>query len=151
MKNAIILLICTCAFVYAPAQDHLLGLWEGVITSGGLQTNSGYRFELYILDITDKKLTGRSYVYLSEKEVVQMDIEGILYSDQSIYFRDVNFVELEGVPITPPYNRKYQIVYDRSIWVSTMEGYWQEIFPDPLYKKRQLGRIKLTKAKTSKP
>ncbi|MEN0005847.1 MAG: hypothetical protein AAF798_16985 [Bacteroidota bacterium] len=151
MNVLMVSLLLLGTYQFGFSQKQLLGLWEGVITDGGIHTDEGFKFQLYILEINKNKLVGRSYVYLSEEEVVEMDIEGVIYGDRSIYFRDINFVPLEGGVTKAPYNRKYEVLYNRSIWDTKIEGYWQEIMPQVFADHRQRGRIKLKKAETAAP
>lgn len=129
----------------ASAQPSLEGLWEGTITIGGLESQHGYKFELFLEVVDGRKIKGRSYVYIAKDDILEMDISGWLYNDRSIYFEDVDFIPVEGSRVFPRFNRKYQMVFSRSIWDSTLEGFWQEIIHDPFAKKRERGRIALRK------
>lgn len=133
---------------FAPAQsqgaDPLEGRWEGVITKSGIQTTEGYKFELFI-KVKNGRITGRSYIHLSETEIIEMDVKGIMYGDRSVYISDVNFIAAEGSDFTPPFARKYQFIHNRSIFDSTLEGYWQQVIKDPFNETRQRGRILLKK------
>lgn len=136
-------------FGSAFGQHRLAGQWEGQMTYGGLLSQKEYKLELF-LQVEGSKVKGRSYVYYDPQTVITMDIRGRLYSDQSIYLEDIEFIPTEGVELEPPFNRKYQLLMDRSIWVTKLEGYWQEIIPEPFYTKRDRGRILLRKVKRSK-
>lgn len=125
-------------------QGGLAGSWKGTITIGGLESNQTKPLELY-LQIQGKKITGRSYLELSPGKIVVMSIEGVIFGDRSGLFEEKEFFPTDNPGITPPFFRKYQFVYKRSIWDSSIEGFWQEVLEDPLHNKRSLGRIKLKK------
>ena len=132
------------------AQVSLEGSWEGTITIGGLDSKDSYKFELVLARSGKRgKLKGRSFVHISPDEVIEMDIGGRLYGDQSMYLEDIFFLPSEGKEATPPYNRKYELIFNRSIWDSNLQGYWQEKRPDPFFPMRSRGRIFLKKKKAS--
>jgi hypothetical protein len=135
--------------VFGQAQKHLEGLWEGYITRGGIHAKDGYPFELF-LEIKGKQLNGRSYIHIAKDQIIEMDIRGTIYMDQSIYLQDIRFIPLKDSQLAPGFYRRYQMVYQRSIWESTMEGYWQEVTDKPMNEQRQLGRIYLKKKEASK-
>lgn len=151
MKKNWLLFAFFCLIVTAiTAQSRLDGLWEGEITYGGLHSSQSYRFQLW-LEIKGDYVTGRSYVYLTNEEVIEMDVKGRLYSDRSVYLREVAFVPLENSNVVPGFYRKYQFLFSRSIWETSLEGYWQEIYHDKMTEERQLGRIKLLRVESMKP
>lgn len=141
----VFLLAMGCVLPVSTAQEALEGLWEGTITIGGLESQQGYKFELFLDVIDGRKIKGRSYVYIAKDDILEMDITGWLYNDRSIYFQDVDFIPVEGSNVFPRFNRKYQMIFNRSIWESTLEGYWQEMIHDPFDVKRERGRIALRK------
>lgn len=143
-----VLFFCLLFPFVLPAQKSggLEGLWKGSMTLGGLESRHELSFELY-LTRENKELVGKSYLYLSDGQVIEMEVRGTLYSDLSIYLRDQEFIPQPGSKEQPPYYRKYQLMYMPSIWNTKMEGYWQEITPHSLSEKRHLGRIKLKKMK----
>lgn len=122
------------------AQLQLDGLWEGTITTGGIESTKGYPVQLY-LKRTGKKVTGRSYVYISETEIVEMELEGRLYDDLSIYIDEVEYISHQEGEELPDFLRKYQLIWNRSINGSAINGYWQEIRQEIFDTKRQRGRI----------
>jgi hypothetical protein len=134
--------------VLLPAQKSggLEGLWKGSMTLGGLDDQRQVTFELY-LTRENKKLVGKSYLYLSDDRVIEMEVRGTLYGDLSIYLQDKEFIPEPGSEEKPPYYRKYQLMYMPSIWNTKMEGFWQEVTPHYFSEKRRLGRIKLKKMK----
>jgi hypothetical protein len=125
-------------------QGGLAGSWKGTLTIGGLESTQTKSLELY-LQIQGKKITGRSYLELNPGKIVVMSIEGMIFDDRSGLFEEKDFFPSDIPGISPPFFRKYQFVYKRSIWESTIEGFWQEILEDPLDTKRSLGKIKLKK------
>ena len=149
MKYYLVLISILIFFTPVWGQHKLDGQWEGEMTYGGLVSQKEYKLELF-LQVKGSKVKGRSYVYYDNETVITMDIKGKLYSDRSIYLEDIDFIPTEGVDLPPPFNRKYQLLMDRSIWVTKLEGYWQEIIVDPFHKTRDRGRISLRKVKNSK-
>lgn len=132
------------------AQKHLEGLWEGILTRGGIESDQGYKFEL-LLRLEGRYIKGRSYVYLSENEIIEMDIRGVIYQDRSVYIQDMEFIPLdEEGALLPPFYRKYQFIYNRSVFGSKLEGYWQQMMIGPFDGKRKRGRIILKKKEESK-
>lgn len=131
------------------AQLQLDGLWEGTITTGGIESTKGYPVQLY-LKRTGKKVTGRSYVYISETEIVEMELEGRLYDDLSIYIDEVEYISHQEGEELPDFLRKYQLIWNRSINGSAINGYWQEIRQEIFDTKRQRGRIFLRQVVNNK-
>lgn len=134
--------------IILPAQKSggLEGLWKGSMTLGGLEDQREVTFELY-LSLEEKHLIGKSYLYLSDEEVVEMEVRGTLYGDLSLYLQDREFIPEPGSDEEAPFYRKYQLMYMPSIWNTKMEGYWQEVTPNYFSEDRRLGRIKLKKMK----
>ena len=148
MKKNRLLLLCVLMSVLATGQKSLEGLWVGTITDG-IHSTTGYKFEM-IIEIEDKNIKGRSFVHISPDETIEMELSGRMYEDRSVYMTDIRFIPTAGQNVTPLFNRKYQFAYDRSIWESTLEGYWQEIRDDAFHPNRQRGRIILKKLSNSK-
>ncbi len=127
------------------AQNGLEGLWEGVITEGDLQSRSGYRFELY-LKVEEGVIKGVSTIFVSQDSIIKQELRGRMYQDRSVGLHEVDSgqyrqeAEQTGLPVHT-FFRKYQFEFKRSIWDSTIEGYWQEVYPAPLDLKRRRGRI----------
>ena len=146
-----LLFFITLAFTPAStAQKGLEGLWEGIMTRGGIHSQEGYKFEL-LLKLEGRYIKGRSYVYLSEHEIIEMDIRGVIYQDRSAYLQDVEFIPVEqDTSALPPFYRKYQFIFNRSAFGSKLEGYWQQMLIRPMDEKRQRGRILLKKKEGSK-
>lgn len=150
MNRYMLLIFSLFCNIFLSAQSRYDGLWEGELTYGGIYSEESYRFQMW-LQYDGTSLKGRSYVFLSKDEVIEMEIRGVLYGDLSIYLSDTSFMPAEGSELMPPFYRKYQLLYKRSIWETALEGYWQEIVDSPMYEKRARGRIKLQKVKTLKP
>lgn len=149
MKNWLTLMLVAVTLSTGYTQHRLDGLYEGTLTRGGIYSKEGLRFEL-LLEVKGNEVIGRSYLHIDKNEIIEMDISGRLYQDRSIYFEDIKFVSQTDSEIIPPYNRKYQLVFSRSIWESTLEGYWQEIRSEVFHEKRHRGRIFLKKVGGSK-
>ncbi len=132
----------------AIAQKSLEGFWVGTITNG-IRSDIGYKFEM-IIEVKDNVIKGRSFVHIGPDEIIEMELRGKMYHDRSVYMTDVEFIASEGKEVLPPFNRKYQFAYFRSIWDSKLEGYWQEIRPDAFNPKRQRGKIILKKLSNTK-
>ena len=128
------------------AQASIEGLWVGKITVGGIYSDTGYRFELY-LDREGKHVTGRSYIYLNDTTKFEMDMRGIYFQDRSIYFEEVNYMPIEGQEEIPEFLRVYELMHKRSIWESTLNGYWQEKKLEKMGPNRKRGRVFLKKVK----
>ena len=154
MKAILTIALATVLFLPLNAQKGLEGLWEGTITKGGIHSDKGHRFQLY-LEVNDKYIKGRSYIYVSADSIVQMELRGQRYNDNSIYLEEVDptWTQAEEEAISqgaPPaqFSRKYQFIYKRSIWDPRLEGYWQEVTPTPFKLKRERGRIFLERKST---
>lgn len=126
------------------AQTELEGLWEGTLSVGGLDSNKGYPVQVYIVR-KGKQLTARTYVSITPNRIVEMEAKGWLYSDNSIALHEFTYLPKTKDAYTPPYMRKYQLVWYRSIGGSTLNGYWQEIREEVFDERRDGGRIFLKK------
>lgn len=140
------LLLLTCLGALQ-AQTQVHGLWKGHITIGGLQSNQGYPMELQ-LQKRGRKITGRSFIYLSTNRVIEMELSGQIYDDSSLYLEEVR--SNSDSSERPAFMRKYQLVFKRGIYDSSLNGYWQEINQDPMDPKRERGRITLERAPPGK-
>lgn len=149
MRHTALLLFFLVFSVAGLAQKSIEGLWEGKMTFGGITSEEGYDFALY-LKLNGRKVSGHSTITLEDGKTIDMEVNGILYHDQSIYMTDVKFMPIEGVSAAPPFNRKYQLIYHRSIFGSTLDGWWQEVRDKKIMdEKRPRGRIFLKKVKKS--
>ncbi len=146
-SSSIAFLLCLAVSGTLYAQKKPTGLWEGTLT-GSIHSQTGLRFEL-LLEIRGKKVRGKTFIYEAENKVNTMEIEGTVYEDRSIYFEEVRSANNADQP-KPRFNRKYQLIFTRSIWESTLDGYWQEVITNPFDEKREMGRITLKKAGDSK-
>lgn len=154
MKTVLAAALAAVLFLPLHAQKGLAGLWEGVITEGGIHTTKGHRFQLY-LEVNEKYIKGRSYIYIGNDSIGQMDLRGQIYHDNSVYLEEVNpqwtaeeEAAIEEGASPDQFSRKYQFIYKRSLWDPSLEGYWQEVTPMPFSFKRERGRIFLEKKKT---
>jgi len=128
------------------SQNNPAGYWEGVLTFHAIE----HRFEMQI-KVVKKKISGVVYLYKSDNEVIAMKILGKLYWDHSMNIYDLKLkgidageAEMEGGFYFP---KDYQLVYNRSLWESTLEGFWQEQIPEILNEHSKKGRIFLKRAK----
>lgn len=148
MKINLLLIAFSLISVCAIGQKSLAGVWVGTITDG-IKSTTGHKFEM-IIEIEGDEIKGRSFVHMSPDEVIEMEVRGKMYWDRSIYLHDIEFIPTAGQKTAPPFSRKYQFAYDRSIWESTLEGFWQEIRGDTFHPNRQRGRIILKKTGNTK-
>ena len=133
------------------AQKGLAGLWKGKITKGGIYSEEGYDFELY-LEVDGKKIKGRTYVYISKEEVIEMQIRGYIYNDPSMNLYECEFIPQPEQGLPPDFDRKYQLIFHDSAFESrvTLNGYWQQMTPMPFMPERKRGRIMLKKVNSTK-
>ena len=146
MKTTVLLLLFP---VLLTAQNGLEGLWEGTITEGDLTRKDGYRFELY-LTVENGVIEGVSTIYISQDSIIKQKLRGKMYQDRSIGLREVDEGQYEdaaertGRPASD-FFRKYQFIFDRGLYESKLNGYWQEITPTPFSVERKLGRFFLVR------
>ncbi|MEL6720655.1 MAG: hypothetical protein AAFO82_09590 [Bacteroidota bacterium] len=133
------------------ANKYLSGYWKGYITQGSLEATVGLPFEMY-LEVKGYSVKGRTYVHQKNGEVIEMEVSGRLYSDNSLYLTEQQFIEREGSDVKPDHVKKYQFIYNRSIFESdnSLDGYWQEIIETPLALKRRRGKIVMKKGSAGK-
>jgi|GEM_PF-1622108 len=128
------------------SQNNPSGFWEGVLTFRA----SEHRFEMQIV-VKKKKISGVAYLYKTDNEVVTMKIFGKLYWDHSMNIYDLKLTEMgleeAEKEETFSFQKEYQLVYNRSLWDSTLEGFWQEQIPELLDEHSKKGRIFLKRAK----
>lgn len=122
------------------------GLWMGKITIGGIYSEEGYRFELY-LEKKGKHVKGRSYIYLDDNTRYEMNMKGIYYGDRSIYFEEINYLPIEGQTQIPEFLRVYELIFKRGLYESTLNGHWQEKKLENFGPNRKRGRVFLKKEK----
>ncbi|MEL7122714.1 MAG: hypothetical protein AAFO07_24925 [Bacteroidota bacterium] len=130
------------------SQKGIEGLWEGEMTLGGIYSHQTVKFEM-LLQRKGKQVFGKSLIHINENEIIQMEVSGYFYMDNSVYMNDIKFIPMvgENEDMIPPYYRKYQFIFDRSIWESKIDGYWQEIKGESFDPSRERGRISLKKIK----
>ena len=146
LNACIILLLVPYALT---AQAPLAGLWKGEITFGGLHSQKSYPFELF-LEVDDDQLKGRTYIHIGSDDIIEMEVLGRIYFDRSLSLREYEFIPVEGSQVLPPFSRKYQMIFNRSVFGSTIEGYWQQDHIEPFNVRRDRGRIRLEKMEASK-
>ena len=141
------ILLSVCSSLNAQSNS-VEGLWVGKITIGGIYSEEGYPFELY-LTRDGKRVHGRSYIYLDDSTRLEMDMWGTYFRDRSIYFEEVNYVPVAGQKDMSKsfFFRRYQLMYKRSIWESTLNGFWQDRKVEKFGENRKRGRVFLKKAK----
>jgi hypothetical protein len=150
MKTTIFLLLLPTLLC---AQNGLEGLWEGTITQGDLTRTDGHRFELY-LTVENGVIEGVSTIYVSQDSIIKQKLRGRMYQDRSVGLQEVDegqYKEAARKRDMPEsaFFRKYQFIFNRSLYESSLNGYWQEVTPTPLSVERKKGRIFL-KRKSSK-
>lgn len=140
----ILLLVSVCSFQIHAQDLSLEGYWEGTIAIGGIESDQGYKMEMYI-EKQGKKISGRTFIYVNRDHIIEANLSGRMYDDLSIYIDEINFVAGQEDHYIPPFLRKYQLSWKRSLSGSTLNGYWQEIRSDAFHKNRQRGRLFLKK------
>lgn len=143
-----LLLLCVAS---VSAQRGLAGVWKGKITKGGIYSNDGYDFELY-LEVDGKNLRGKTYVYLPDNEVIEMQVRGYIFNDRSLDLYEYEFIPQPEQGLPPDFDRKYQLVFKNSAFESqiSLNGYWQQVTPQPFMPERKRGRIFLKRISISK-
>lgn len=135
------LILFSSIFTPAVAQTYLPGLWSGELTQG----TETYRFEIFIKR-KKQKLTGRTYLYLSNNEVVTMEFRGVLHNDLSMNIYEMKMVEPIDDTENPIYfPRTFQLLYNRKMNSLKMTGYWQEMHISATDEKRRFGRVFLSR------
>ncbi|MEM8523035.1 MAG: hypothetical protein AAGG68_00255 [Bacteroidota bacterium] len=149
--TCIALIGCCLTTNYAQRNKYLSGHWKGYITQGSLEATVGLPFEIY-LEVKGSSVKGRTYVHQENGDVIEMEVSGILYSDNSIYLTEQQFIKQEGSDAKPNHIKKYQFIYNRSIFESdnTLEGYWQEIVKEPMSITRRRGKIVMKRGSIGK-
>lgn len=142
MKTTVLLLLFPTLLC---AQNGLEGLWEGTITEGDLSRKDGYRFQLY-LTVEAGVIEGVSTIYVSQDSIIKQKLRGRMYQDRSIGLQEVDQGQYEkaaertDMPAAT-FFRKYQFIFNRGLYESKLNGYWQEVTPTPLSVERKRGRI----------
>ncbi len=149
IRTGFILIVLVFFSAKTTGQHFLEGHWEGTITTGGIYSREAMPFEL-ILTVKGRRVEGRSFIYINKDEVIEMSVTGYIYEDRSVGLVENQFFPREGSNNTPPFFRKFQFVYSRGFWETGIEGYWQQVTSGILDPSRDMGRIKLNKAKSGK-
>ncbi len=151
MRLLYALLLLLVPFHLAQAQASLVeGVWQGELRLDGLEGQQKVKFELH-LKADGQFLNGKTYLYTPEGQVYTLPVEGWIYSDRSIYLREVWPDEAPATAGTlPDFTRKFQLLFSRSIWETTLEGYWQQIHLDPFDRERRRGRLLLQRKEQRK-
>lgn len=120
------------------AQQYLPGLWTGTLT----ENEKEYKVEIFIIK-NRRNLSGRSYIYLSDQEVVQGELKGRLHDDLSMNLYDMKIVSPEEVIDSLHFPRHFQLIYHRSFNDMELRGHWQDWHHRASDPKRKQGRIVL--------
>lgn len=134
LSFAIFLFISTAA----NAQQYLPGLWAGTLT----QENTEYEVEIFLIR-KRQKLTGRSYIYLPNGDIVEGEIKGKLHKDLSMNLYDMKIVRPDDLNDTIHFPRHFQLLYRRSFNEMQLTGYWQDWHHPAGDSKRKQGKIVL--------
>ncbi len=127
------------------AQSLLDGTWSGVLTFRGKEIPMSLQMQVN----RKGRIKGTLYLYPGADEVITTRVSGKWYHDRSLSLKDELLAPEGAVGHERYYPRDYQLVFRRSIWESTLEGYWQEQIPTPLTRTSRKGRVFLKKMKTS--
>lgn len=124
------------------AQGRLAGFWEGELVKNGIT----YKLELH-LNQRGRILEGKSWLYEPNGRVTEMQVFGEVHRDWSIslYEREPPNGYLAGELFNFP--RDYQLLFERSIWEQTLNGYWQKRTGLPLRPTTPHGKVSLRKVK----
>ena len=143
MRHLFFILICSLSFTSLNAQKTLEGLWEGVLTLKGKE----YKFEILFSKSEAGAFEGKTYIYESDRDIVEATITGRLHQDRSINLYDMEVSYTGPSEWVEVYKKHYQLLWTRSIFGSKLEGYWQEKIPLGIDEKTKRGRIFMKKMK----
>ena len=132
------------------AQNRMEGIWAGHMVMNGLDGANELPFELFLEVKSNGTVTGASYLYLKNGDVVEMTLQGRMYGDRSVYMEEYEHLPIVGSSSKPVYSRKYEFQMKRFLTGDVIKGFWQQIIGTPLFPKRSLGRIELKRVKKSK-
>ncbi len=126
----------------ANAQGRLEGFWQGELSKDG----QVYKLEI-LLRQNGSVLKGKSWLYEPDGRMTEMLVQGNIHSDWSIslYEQEPPAGYLHGKLF--PYPRDYQLIFERSIWAQTLEGYWQKQIGIPLQPHAPRGKVRLRRVK----
>ena len=143
MRHLFFILCCFISISSVSAQKGLEGLWEGTLTLKGKE----YKFEVLLTVSGKGQLEGKTYIYESDRDIVEATISGRLHYDHSINLNDLEVSYTGPSEWVEVYKKNYQLIWSRSIFGSKLEGYWQEQIPFGVDEKTKRGRIYLKKMK----
>ena len=143
MRHLFFILLCSISFSTISAQKSLEGLWEGSLTLKGRE----YKFEILFSPLGYGKFEGKTYIYESDKDIVEATIHGQLHQDRSMNLYDLEVSYTGPSEWVEVYKKNYQLIWTRSIFGSKLEGYWQEQIPFGIDEKTKRGRILMKKMK----
>ena len=141
-------LLCVLFFATASyAQHPLEGLWQGEL----VDSLGTHRFEL-LLRLREGKVSGHSYYYHEDRLVTEMEVKGKFHRDHSVSLYDIRLIGGEDLLLTgkDPYMRTYQLLFKRSVFGSSVKGFWQINDGTVGSRLRKVGRIELQKMKAGK-
>lgn len=149
MKYLIYLLLSS-ALLLTPEllSGQVQGQWKGTLQENGQE----YRFEV-LLQKSGRKVTGTTFIYLSDSLLVQMEATGYWHDDRSMNLYDQILLYPpidESAPQDEIPRRTYQLIYSRSFNDRIIEGWWQERDKGNFDPDRKRGRIYLQKVSASK-
>ena len=148
MKNWTYISIVTLVFVSNVLLAQVQGQWEGTLEENGKE----YRFEL-LLKKTGRKITGRTFIHLSDSLTIEMDATGYWHEDRSMNLYDQLLIQptlTDSTAINAIPRRTYQLIYSRSFNDRIIEGWWQERDKGNFDPKRNRGLIYLKKVSHNK-
>ena len=148
MKKIALLLFFSLFLFSLQAQKGLKGHWEGTISFGGHEKKDGVRFELYI-EVIGKRVKGETFIYKSKTEIIAQKFTGRIFNDHSISMQE-SFSTKPSPLSDNEKPKKYQFIYNRSIFDSSLEGWWQDIIKNPFDETRERGRVYMRKTKVTK-
>lgn len=124
------------------AQDRLAGLWQGKLVKDG----QAYPLQLYLVQ-RGSQIEGKSWLYEPDGHITEMKIFGVVHRDWSVTLYEAvpPSGHLAGERFDFP--RDYQLLFERSIWKQTLEGYWQKQTGLPLQADTPHGKVSLRKVK----
>lgn len=143
LRHLFLFLACSISCSTISAQKNLAGLWEGILSLKGKE----YKFEILFTMPEKGRFEGKTYIYESERDIVEASIHGKLHQDRSMNLYDLEVSYTGPSEWVEIYKKNYQLVWHRSIFQSKLEGYWQERIPFGVNEKTKRGRIFLKKIK----
>lgn len=143
MRHLFFILCLFISIANISAQKSLEGLWEGTLSLKGKE----YKFEILFTSPEQGRFEGKTYIYESDRDIVEATIYGRLHQDRSMNLYDLEVSYTGPSEWVEVYKKNYQLIWTRSIFGSKLEGYWQEKIPFGINEKTKQGKISLKKAK----